>query len=164
MAFDSKTYSVGVHFNAAASPTDVFTISGVDSRSVKIAQMRVSGLATTAGAVNMNIIKRSTANTGGTSANLTAASHDSNDPTPSAVVKNYTANPTALGTAIGTVRAERLTLPLAGTQSAFVIFDFGIRLGKPIILNSSTEFLCLNCNGAAPAGTSLSIYIEWVEE
>lgn len=164
MSFDVRTYSAAAHFNVAASPTDVFTITGAANTMVRIQQIRVSGLATTAGAVNMSIVKRSAANTGGTSTTLAAVPHNSGDAAAAATVLSYTVNPSGVGALVGAVRAERLTLPLAGTASAGATFDFGIREGKPIILNSATEVLAFNCNGGAPIGTAFSIYVEWTEQ
>jgi hypothetical protein len=112
----------------------------------------------------MSMVKRSTASTGGTSATQTGVAHDSAQPAAQATVTNFTAAPSLLGTTVGILRAERLSLPAPGTASAFAVFDFGVREGQPVVLNNANEFLYLNLGGAAPAGTALSVYVEWTEE
>src|SRR5204863_4895248 len=85
----------------AASATDIFAITGSATKIVRITRLRISGVRTTGTDTDIQLIKRSTANTGGTSTNPTKVAYDSNDPASTATINAYTANPTGLGTAIG---------------------------------------------------------------
>lgn len=86
-------------------------------------------------------VKRSTAATGGTSANATLVPLDSTDAAATAVVKNYSADPTE-GAAVGTIL--RKTLGTAQTiQQNWV--DGG---GEPVVLRGVAQTLCINVDGA----------------
>jgi hypothetical protein len=126
----------------------------------------VSGRATAANQLDVQLVKRSSADSGGTPTALTAVSHDSNDGAATAAVSSFAAAPTA-GTLLGAVRAQQINLSAAGSGGAAVPveFDFGTVNDKAIVLNSASEALYLNLNGAAlPAGTVLNVFVEWSEE
>jgi len=164
MSLDVKTYSaVSSALSVSLTGTDIFTITGANGVDVRVQEIRVSGLATTAGSVSLQVNMRSSANSAGTSSAPTAVPHDSNDAAAQATVLAYTANPT-LGTAVGAIRAERLPLPLASIVGRTVVFEFGRAEGKPPILHNSNEVLALNIGGAAPVGASLTVAIEWTEQ
>lgn len=158
-------------FTPAATPTDVFTITGSATKAVRITRIEVTGLATTAGTVDVALVMRSTANSGGTSTGSPSAiPYDSNSAAASATVLAYTANPT-LGTAIGAattgyIRAQRAFLNVAATgASEHINFDFGNRPSQAVVLRGITQVLAVNLNGnTLPTGTKLSISVEWTEE
>ena len=53
----------------------------------------------------------------------------------------------------------------SGGAAVPVEFDFGTVNDKAVVLNSASECLYLNLNGAAmPAGTVLNVFVEWSEE
>jgi hypothetical protein len=162
------TYSLGINSLAIATttPTDICRISGSASKLLKILQVQVSALQTTAGEVNVLLIKRSTANTGGTSTTPTPVPHDSLDSAASSVVAFYTANPTALGTSLGIVNAIKLFVPNATTASApgTPVWDFSQAFEKPLILRGVNESLVINLNGVTAAGATFNINITWTEE
>jgi hypothetical protein len=56
----------GVGITPAATPTDLLTITGSATRTVHIRRITVSGLATTAGTMDVSLVRRSTADAGGT--------------------------------------------------------------------------------------------------
>jgi hypothetical protein len=78
-----------------------------------------------------------------------------------AAVVTYGSNP-VLGTAVGPVFCRKLTL--TSTVANTVELEFGIRFGKPLTLRGPNEMFTLNLNGAAAAGASLDVMIEWTEE
>jgi hypothetical protein len=160
-----QTYSAVINNLAvAATPTDIFTITGSNSKTIRVTKIEIDATRTTAGSVDALLIKRSTANTGGTSAAATAVPHDSNNAAASATVLSYTANPT-LGTAVGTLRTTKMFIATTTTAGAeHVEWDFGNRPGQAIVLRGTSQVLAINLNSVAVAGSSFDIYVEWTEE
>ena len=149
----------------AATPTDIFTLTGSGTKTVRIKKIVLSGLATTAGQMVWNLIRRSAVNTGGTSTAPTAMKHDTSDGAATAVMALYTVNPAGLGTAVGTVRGGRLFHALATAQNDRLVFDFSTNQDKALILRGVTDILAINGGGAAlPAGATLDIEIEFEED
>jgi hypothetical protein len=159
------TYSVGVvAFTPVATPTDFWQVIGSATKTVRVLRITISGIATSATSVDIQLIKRSTASTGGTPTSLTVAPHDSNDAAVTAAVKTFAANPSPLGTSVGVVRAQKLNLGATGAAGV-ITWDFTTRNGKGIVLRGVAEQLAMNWNGAAvPAGTLLAIDVELSEE
>lgn len=154
-------------FTPPATPTDISTIIGSATTTIRVTRIEISTTQTTAGINTWFVIKRSTANTGGTSATPTIVPLDSNNAAATSIVRSYTANPTALGAAVGTMRATRILSDATGTTAQTVYtFDFtngGISSG--IVLRGVAQTLALNFGGAAlPAGLSVSVNFEWSEE
>jgi hypothetical protein len=154
---------------AAASATDIFTLTGSGTKTIRIKRVSFSGTQTTANDLNALLIKRSTANTAGTSTDLTEVANDSNDAAATATALSYTANPT-LGTTVGTVRAAKFQLsgdaPANNGQYAPYekVWRFGEDGQEEIVLRGTSQVLALNLNAVTIAGSSLNIDIEWVEE
>jgi hypothetical protein len=149
----------------AASPTDVLTITGSATKTVKITSLRVT-VSTTAGSgilFNANLVKRSTADSAGTSTTATNVPYDSNSAAATATVKGYTANPT-LGTAVGPVRAIRYAATPASVPNQEVFMEFGTRPAQTVVLRGTSEQLCLNFGGTSITGGIADISIEWTEE
>ena len=159
------TYSNGaLGFTPAATPTDFWQILGSGTKTVRVLRITLSGISTGGATVSTQIIKRSTASTGGTPSAQTTVSHDSNDASATAVVNTFGANPSPLGTSLGTCRAQNLNLGVAGSAGE-IVWDFTVRNGKGLVLRGAAQSLNLNWNGAAvPAGTVLTIDVEFSEE
>jgi hypothetical protein len=154
-----------IGFLPIATPTDIWQIFGSGTKTVRVTRLTISGTATAASSVDIQVIKRSTANSAGTATTPTIAINDSNDAAATAVVKYYAAgaNPT-LGTTVANVRSQRLNLGAAGS-AGFIEWTFTTRNTKGLVLRGVAEGLCINWNGAAvPAGTNLCIDVEWTEE
>jgi hypothetical protein len=60
-----------------ASPTDFFSVAGSSTKTIKIINIRLSGYATGNNNVPVALVKRSTANTGGTPTSITKTPWDS---------------------------------------------------------------------------------------
>lgn len=133
---------------------------GNATNSVYVTKVIVSGIQTTAGTGLIQLIKRSTANSGGTSAGMIAVPHDSADAAVSAPL-SYTTNPTP-GTAVGTIRAETIVIGNAASVSGKAIWDFGER-GKHILLTGVAQGLAVNLNGVTFTGGQISVVFEWLE-
>jgi hypothetical protein len=161
------TYSAAlIAYTPYATPQDIVGIVGSASKQVRVLRFAVSGRATAANQLDVQLLKRSSADTGGTPTALTAVSHDSNDAAATAAASSFAAAPTP-GTLVGAIRAQQINLSAAGSGGAAVPveFDFGTVNDKSILLNSASESLYLNLNGATmPGGTVLNVFVEWSEE
>jgi hypothetical protein len=140
----------------AANPTDIFCLQGSATKTIKVKRFDLSGLTSVALAtVGMQIVKRSTANTGGTATNPPAVPHDSNDPAATATVLAYTANPTT-GTLVGVVDPFYITASTATTQNNERQKLYGTEDMQTIRLHGTGEMLCLNGNGASFSDGAIS--------
>lgn len=150
-----------------ATATDVLTLAGSASKVIRITKILVVGKATSAAVYDLYVIKRTAANTGGTSTSPTGVKADSNDPAQTATLKLYTANPSALGTGQA-FEANKLYLAAGTTPNASTlpsVYYFGNRGDKAPVLRGTSEVLAINFNGqAVPAGTELYIQLEWTED
>lgn len=164
-----KTFTaVSSAFTPGATPDDIFTISGATDILMRILRMGIATVQTTAGVNAWFIRKRSTLNSGGTSAAVTIVPHDSDDASPNASVLQYTVDPT-LGTLVGDVWGGRINSPAVATAGigglVGAAVDFTEIYGKPILLKTANQQLgwCFN-NAALPAGLSVIAYVTWTEE
>lgn len=160
------TYSAGFAALAPAiTATDILEIIGSATKTVRILRIQISGVATAAGAYNVQLIKRSTAATGGTSTSATIVPHDSANAAGTAVVKGYTANPT-VGIIVGIARSQRVTVSTGAGAIPIVpvVFDFTTRNGQGIVLRGIAQTLCLNLAGVTMTGGLLDIDVELSEE
>ena len=149
----------------AATPSDVLTIAGSSTKTIKITKIVIGGVAGTAGQLNPLLVRRSAADTGGTSTAPTAMKRDTNDAAATAALALYTVNPAGLGTAVGTLDTCRLALNLSTTAPDVCQFNFGTNNDKEIVLRGTTDILAINFAGATvPASGLLDIDIEWTEE
>src|SRR5207245_6086953 len=108
------TGSVGIV--PAASATDLVTIICSATRKILIIKVYVACTQTTAGTIDVQFVKRSTADTGGTSTTPALVPFDSGDPTATAVANAYTVNPT-LGTITGVGWPYKLACLATGTAT-----------------------------------------------
>lgn len=155
-------------FTPGATPADVFTLTGSATKIVRVLRMFLATIQTTAGVNGWNIVKRSTANTGGTSAVVASIRSDQNDPAATATALQYTANPTA-GSVVGGAWSGYVNSPavttagIGGTLGVFV--DFPDSLGKAITLRATSDVLSWNFAGVAlPAGLIVRAGVLWTEE
>lgn len=158
-------YSCFLNFSVAASATDVVTIQGSATKIVRIKKIRLQAVHTANVGIAVSLIKRSAANTGGTSTSATLVPHDSLDAAATAVVKSYTVNPSGVGAAIGAVDgglldANTVATPTIGADK--LDLRYGENGSRDIVLRGVAEFLAINLNAATI--TSAFAMIEWTEE
>lgn len=150
-----------------ATATDVLVLSGSASKVIRVTKVSVVGTATAASIYDNYIIKRTAANTGGTSTIVTPAQSDSADAAATATLRLYTANPSALGTGIA-VEGAKTYLSAGATPGAAAlphVYTFGTRNDKAIVLRGTGESLAFNFGGqAVPSGANLYLSIEWTED
>lgn len=164
-----KTYSASFSGTVpAAATTDLLTIQGSASKTIKVFAVGFS-CTTTSGSgftSSLTIVKRSSVNTGGTSSTLTNVPLDSANAAATAVVKSYTANPSALGTSLGAVDARRysiFTVNNNGIPSVLDAFSYGMLATEPLVLRGTSEFACLNLGGITITSPVASGFVKWVE-
>lgn len=150
-------------FTAANSATDIFTITGSASKTIRVTKIEITASQTTAGSNNVVVLKRSTANSAGTSTTLTNVKHDSNNASATATVRSYTANPTT-GTLVGNIRVDKMQIATALLTSQVITHDFGNRPSQSIVLRGTGEVLAINLNATTITGNNFNIFIEWTEE
>jgi hypothetical protein len=149
-------------FTPGATPQDVFTITGSATRSVRVTGMGIASVQTTAGINAWLLNKRSTANSGGTSAAVTRVPVDSAHPAATATVLQYTANPTA-GNLIGSVWSGRVVSPAPASVASYVGRDLDFTR-QAITLTGVNDVLAWNLNGIVlPTGLSVQAWVSWDE-
>jgi len=168
------TYSASILGLApiTTAPTDIFTLTGSATKLIKVTRVTISGSTTlaTQAVIPIAFVKRSTADTAGTSTAPTIVPHDSNNAAGTATVLAYTVPPTT-GTLVGVIRNFRTTLLLTPqTATDFpvgmpYIEDFGMRPAQPPTLRGVAQVFAINLNGiAVVAGWLFDISVEWTEE
>lgn len=159
------TYSAASpDYTGYSSPTDFFAIQGSATKVIEIVNVRLSGYATANNNIDIGLIKRSTANTGGTATPLTLVPLDSNNPAPTATIVTYGSAPT-LGNSVGQLCACQIEVPAkAGVGGYILEWQFNRNGGSPVVLHGTNEMLALNAYGVTfPSGTNLNITIQWTE-
>jgi hypothetical protein len=134
---------------------------GNASNTVLLTRIRVSCTQTTAGIISLNIIKRSAADTSGTSASMTVIPDDSNYSAGASAPLTYTANPTT-GATVGNIDTVKLGCMATGTTSPNDIYILN-RTQKPIVLRGTAQQIAVNLGGATVTGGSFAITFEWIE-
>ena len=159
------TYSASVSnlVAMATAPTDIFTLTGSATKTIRVTRVTITGTQTTASQITIILLKRLTANTAGTSTAQTAVSHDSNAAAATGAVLAYTANPTT-GTLIGNLRSRKVFVGAVTGNSDEYITEFGTRNCQAVVLRGTGQVFAINLNAATIAGSSFNIGIEWTEE
>jgi hypothetical protein len=109
------------------------------------------------------LLKRSTANSGGTSSAITAIPLDSNFSSATASGVYYTANPTT-GTSLGTISHCALVSGGAVWPGTIHILFDSTKGGSPIVLRGTSESVSVNFNGATNGIGNSVVDIEWSEK
>lgn len=147
------------------SGTDVFTLTGSATKTLRVTRIIVGGTIDTAAQyVNLAVNVHSTANTGGTSTSVTPIPHDSADAAGTGTVLAYTGNPT-IGTSLGAIASARYFAALSGTAAPTtqVVFDFGNRNTRCPVLRGTAQQIAINLGTTSNAGV-FNISVEWTEE
>jgi hypothetical protein len=154
---------VSTSFASAATATDIATITGSASKTIRVSKVRITATQTTAGSVDIFLVKRSTANSAGTSAAITAVPLDSTSAAATATLLEYTANPTT-GTLVGKVEGAKFVIPTALVAGSTYVFDFGNRATRHVVLRGTSQVLAVNLNGVTVTGGAFIVSFEWTEE
>lgn len=150
-------------FTPGTTPQDVFTITGSATRTIEVWRMAIVTVQTAAGTNAWALVKRSTANTGGTSALVPGVPTNDTFPAATATVRQYTANPTA-GNLVGAAWTGRVAAPVPSSALAGP-FDRVVDLvPRSVTLTGTADVLAWNFGGVAlPAGLSVQASVWWTE-
>lgn len=153
---------------AASATAPFFVIYGSASKTIRIQRVVVSGPTTTTLAIQgFELIKYSTAPSGGTATTLTQVPLDSTSSAgTSSLCQVYTAAPTA-GTALGTIGSVRMinksTTAVDGSEMSFYIFDYrNLGENSSVVLRGTSQGVGLELHVAT--ATTVSVSVEWTEE
>lgn len=160
------TYGAAAHaLTSAANATDIFTVTGSSSKTIRITRVLFSSTEGSNGIHLVRFIKRSTADSGGTSSAITAVPYDSASAAATATVLAYTANPT-LGTAVGDLAAFTIQIPATNLNNSNYPWEFayGTRPAQAIVLRGTEQVFAVNLDATTITNGSFNISVEWTEE
>jgi hypothetical protein len=147
---------------AGSSTTDNAVLPGNATNTVLVTRIIVSCVQTTAVNLTVNIIKRSAADSGGTSTAMTVVPDDSTFTGGSSAPLSYTGTGPSVGAAVGNVDTYQLGCLAPATASPNDIYILDRRL-KPIVLRGTAQQLAVNMGSAAITGGNLTVTFEWEE-
>lgn len=159
-------------FTPIASATDIWQMYGSASKTIKILKLEVMYSASSASYSDFFVIKRSTANSGGTATTPTICPLDSAFAAATGVVKYYASgsNPTT-GTTVSNVAAAALApIYIAGTTTGVMGNAYHVLYsadtGGALVLRGTGEGIVVNLNGATLGGTGpyVGIRVTFSEE
>lgn len=165
---NKNTYRFAVQaFAPVATPTAFFQIAGSSTATLRVKWIRISGVATAAGNMQVQLSRWSTAGTLGSAAltTINPVKHDTQDANFSGTVSTVgTANYTTQGTGNNVLAgAGRIEFSAAGTGLVInpLVWDFASRQDKAFVLRGTTDILSLSGNGSAiPSGGVVDIECE----
>lgn len=160
-------------YAAYATPTDMVGICGSATRVVVVTSAWMDIGSTSAALQTVYFIKRSTADTGGTSTAVTPTAYDSTDRLlPTATVMKYSVIPSALGTVDGILAIKQVVSSVL-TAAYTDVSLYGlpgpsaelIRFTRPVVLRGTGDCLYINYNGAAlTSGFASKFGFDWTEQ
>jgi hypothetical protein len=146
---------------AGSSTTDNAVLPGNASNTVLVTRVIVSCTATTAGIQTLSVLKRSAADTSGTSATFTVVPDDANYVAGVSAPLSYTGTGPSVGAAVGNVDTAQIGCNASATAGPNDVYILDRRL-KPIVLRGTAQQLALNFGGAITGGT-LTVTFEFME-
>lgn len=163
---DKYTYCLITNqISMPTSPTDLVTLYGSATMTVRILRVTIDATQTTAGTYQWYLFKRTSVPTGGSSSPVTITSYDTNNPTTTVTNALYwqtTAPSQGGGAAIRTARQYVGTTAGTGAVDRLV-WDFG-RAGQAVVLRGTSQGIAVNCGTVQMAGAGVNVFIEWTEE
>jgi hypothetical protein len=163
------SYSAASSTALAATPTDFCYLVGSATKIVRITSLRADGYQSTGGNEGIALVKRSSANTGGTCTAVPAVALDSlyagtTTPAATAIMYICSANPT-LGTAIGTVDVTQFYLAAKNSANATpYTVEWEDGTSRSPALHGTNEIFAINLLGVTKAGGNLDCNFVWSEE
>ncbi len=168
-----KTYAASGAFTPGATPTDLVTIFGSATKTVKVHSFKIGTANTAAGSQIFVLSKRSAITTGGTAGAAPAVPLDSSDAAATATVNSYTSTAPTAGTALGTLVTKKVASPVV-TPATFagIVEDTDKEMlpmagpqVKAVTLRGVAEGLAINFAGAALVSGQIHTFnVIWTEE
>jgi hypothetical protein len=151
---------------AVAAATDVIEIIGGANVIGTVLRIIISGIATAATSMTVQLIRRTALSTGGAVTAQTPVPRDGSS-IAKCTVNLVTTNRVALGaSAAPGGNFEAITVPLgtASAPQAPIVIDLAANGMTPPVLRNITDLIAINLNGATIAGNALSITVEHQEQ
>jgi hypothetical protein len=146
---------------AASSTTDNAVMPGNATNTVLVTRVLVTCTETTAGNISVELLKRSAADTAGTSAAITAIPDDANYASAVSAPLSYTGTGPSVGTPVGDLDNAQIGCMAAATASPNDIYVFSP--AKPIVLRGTAQQIAVNVGNAAITGGNVTVTFEWME-
>lgn len=146
----------------AAAATDIAVMPGNATNTVIVTRAQLSCTQTTAGIIDVQLLKRSTADTAGTSAAMTTVPFDSGNSAAVSAPLSYTANPTT-GTLVGAIYPMKVAALAPATAGANDVYIWTPKYGQSITLRGTAQQLAINLNGLTLTGGSCDASFDWIE-
>lgn len=147
----------------AASATDIATLTSAAGAVVRVTKVTVSGTQTVGSNARVNLVKRSTADSGGTSSTMVIGSFDSANPVAKATALAYTANP-SLGTQVGFLETQVAAISVTAGTSQPLVWDFTTRNEQAPVLRGTAQQISVNLDGATLSGGTFNVDFHWTED
>jgi len=161
--FESPVTADGIYYCSftgllpVVNATDVFTVTVSATKIVEVFEIGFSMTKSTSLLINVSMLRRSTANSGGISTLGSFVPRDSMSLPPTSTAHGYTSNPT-LGSLVGSFVSTRYFVNGAVALPQQLFFDFK---KSPIILRGVNEVLSLNLAGFTNnASASAHFYVK----
>jgi hypothetical protein len=150
-------------FSIASSTNDVAALCGNAKDTILLYALRGSCLETTAGIINMAVVKRSSAYQGVWSS-ITIVGESSNYVATNSTAVFFTSANMVPGTSLGFLDYQKVGCMASGTATPndgyFSPSDWKM---KPIVLNSASECVGLNVQGATISGGTMGVTFNYLE-
>ena len=170
-----QTYMAAGTFTPPATPTDLVTITGSATKTIRVISMQISTTATANSSANFFLVKRAVVPTAGVFVAATTVPNDSNDNAGTANVGHWTTSPTAPTVqSAGIVWMKQVAVPVTTTASwigvtkeqAHEMMPWNQNLIiYPIVLRGPAQTLAINFAAAALlAGQTHAYRVTWMEE
>lgn len=171
LAYDNSTmkptYSATGAGPISTTATDVCSLAGSATKTIKVRRIILSASATAVVTDPIAILKRSTANaaSSGTAAMVQVPYDSSSSAGTSALAEFYSVAPQTLGTLVGLIADPYVTFSnyTTGISNGPAQLYYG-EFGSPIVLRGVAQMVAVNHNASAPAGAYLTCTFEWTEE
>jgi hypothetical protein len=154
-------YMASTSFPPTIAATDIMVLSGAASWTICVTDVRVSGITSSAANLPFSLIKRSTADSGGTSVAVTPTPLDSLFPAAQATAKYYTANPT-LGTQVGQLNSTYVPISVNTAAASSNYASIGTK--STVALRGTGEQLAVSLGSSTiTTNNSMRVGFEWYE-
>lgn len=155
-------------FAPVATPTNILSLTGSATKTIRLLRIGISATKTTAGIIDVQVNKYSSALTGGTPVAPTGVvSFDSTSPAATATPRTWTANSTGGGALVGAIKNTKITVPVAAVAGAAqntYVFEFANNFSQDIYIRGTAEVVALTLLGVTLTGGSVALWVEWTEE
>jgi hypothetical protein len=152
-----------INISSGTGINDLFFIAGSATKTIRILRISLSSTQnTTNSTIEVQLLKRSTADTGGTPPNQ-IASYSSNNPVQTATLAQ---TPAGMGSLVGIIRSTKMHIPITGVTGA-AQNEYTWYFNHPsqaLVLRGTGDCVAVNFVGTTVTGGSFNGWIEWTEE